>query len=203
MGEVEAAAMALPQADLAKAAEAEFATMERLWYELDWPEGVRIELIAGELIMSPSGSVSHSRTISELIDQVMDLVRHRNWELHTMLTAHIAQTRERLIPDLMVAARDAPEFSEWELVSSGVLLVAEVVSASSRRRDREAKWRAYAQGRIPLYLLIDRFADPPTVTIFSEPGDDGYRSRTSAGAGQPLRLPEPFDLVLDTRRLLG
>jgi Uma2 family endonuclease len=195
--------MALPQADLAKAAAAEFAKAERLWYELDWPEGVRIELIAGELIMSPSGSVSHSRTISELIDQMMDVVRHRNWQMHTMLTAHIAQTRERLIPDLMIATRDAPEFSEWELVSSGVLLVAEVVSASSRRRDRQAKWRAYAQGQVPLYLLIDRFADPPAVTLFSQPAPGGYQATKAATAGQPLRLPEPFGIALDTGRLLS
>jgi Uma2 family endonuclease len=195
--------MALPQAGLAEAAAAEFAKTERLWYELDWPEDVRIELIEGELIMSPSGSVSHSRTISALIDQVMDVVRGHNWELHTMMTAHVAQTRERLIPDLMIAARDAPEFSEWELLSSGVLLVAEVVSPSSRRRDREAKRRAYAQGQVPLYLLIDPFADPPAVTIFSEPGEDGYQAARTAAPGQPLELPEPFGLLLDTWRLLA
>lgn len=103
----------------------------------------------------------------------------------------------------MIAPKGSPPFSEWELLAPGVLLVAEVVSPSSRRRDREQKPRAYAQGGVPLYLLIDRFASPPAVTLFSEPGEDGYGKRQVAAAGEPLRLPKPFGITLDTARLLG
>jgi len=65
--------------------------------------------------------------------------------------------------------------------------------------------RANAEARIPLYLLVDPYTDPPAVTLFSEPGHDGYERRQTAAAGQPLRLrlPEPFGLDLDTARLLG
>ena len=56
---------------------------------------------------------------------------------------------------------------------------------------------------MPLYLLIDRFASPPAVTLFSQPGEDGYGKRQVAAAGEPLRLPKPFGIVLDTARLLG
>jgi Uma2 family endonuclease len=103
----------------------------------------------------------------------------------------------------MVTPKDAPPFGECELLSPGALLVAEVVSPWSRRRDREVKPRAYGQGGIPLYLLIDRFARPPAVTLFSRPGEDGYGKRQAAAAGEPLRLPKPFGIALDTARLLG
>jgi hypothetical protein len=66
-----------------------------------------------------------------------------------------------------------------------------------------AKVRAYAQGRVPFYLLVDQLADPATVTLFSDPDEDAYRSCHPAAAGQALRLPEPFGISLDTRRLLG
>jgi Uma2 family endonuclease len=195
--------MAIPTAESSAAAASEFAELERLWYELEVPKGVRAELIDGEIVVSPTGSVRHSAAIDKLMDQLVDLKRRHGWIFHTYLTVHIPATRERLIPDLMVTSADAPSFGECELLASGTLLVAEVVSPWSRRRDREQKPRAYAQGRVPLYLLIDRFAKPPAVTLFSQPGADGYARRQTVAAGQPLRLPEPFGIDLDTARLLG
>jgi Uma2 family endonuclease len=103
----------------------------------------------------------------------------------------------------MIAPDDAPGFGDEELLGHGVLLVAEVVSPSSRRRDRMAKPRAYAQGRLPLYLLIDQLADPATVTLFSDPAESFYQTCSAAAADQALRLPEPFGVSLDTRRLLA
>jgi Uma2 family endonuclease len=201
-GEIEAQAMAMPRTDPAVAADG-FAELERLWYELDVPKGVRAELIDGELVVSPTGSVWHSEAVDELMDQLFELKRRRGWRFHTYLTAHIPPTRERLIPDLMVAPKEAPPFGECELLSPGALLVAEVVSPWSRRRDREVKPRAYAQGGVPLYLLIDRFASPPAVSLFSEPGEQGYGKSQVAAAGEPLRLPKPFGIALDTAGLLG
>jgi Uma2 family endonuclease len=200
--DVEAQAMAMPRTD--PAAEADwFAVLERLWYELEPPEGVRVELIDGELVVSPTGSVWHSGAVYGLTVALVRLAERRNWIIHTNLTAHISPTRERLIPDLMVAPKDAPPFGECELLASGALLVAEVVSPWSQRRDREVKPRAYAQGGVPLYVLIDRFDKPPAVTLFSQPGEGGYGRRQAAAAGDPLRLPEPFGIDLDTARLLG
>jgi hypothetical protein len=66
-----------------------------------------------------------------------------------------------------------------------------------------AKLRAYAQGRVSLYLLIDQVTDPATVTLFSDPGEDAYRTCSPATAGQELRLPEPFGIRIDTQRLLA
>jgi Uma2 family endonuclease len=194
--------MAIPRTDVAAAAEAELADLERLWQTLDLP-GHRVELIDGLIVVSPSGSRWHSDAISELIFQMVDETRRHGWRIHTNLAVHIAATRERLIADLMIAPRDAPGFGDCELLSHGVLFVAEAVSPSSRRHDREVKPRAYAQGRVPLYLLIDQLADPPAVTLFREPGEDRYRHSETATAGQPLRLPDPFGIALDVSRLLG
>lgn len=195
--------MSIARADLAAASEAELADLEQLWYELEPPDGVRIELIDGELVVSPTVSVSHSAAVSALIYQIVDVARRNDWVMHTFLTVHIPPTGERLIPDLMVAPRDSALFGDCELLTPGVLLAAEVVSPSSRRRDREVKRRAYAQGQVPLYILIDRFASPASVTLFSEPGPDGYAQQQTSVSGQPLRPPEPFGIDLDTARLLG
>jgi hypothetical protein len=39
--------------------------------------------------------------------------------------------------------------------------------------------------------------------VFSQPGEDSYGKRQVATAGQPLRLPKPFGIGLDTARLLS
>ncbi len=103
----------------------------------------------------------------------------------------------------MVAPRDAPRFGDNELLAPGVLLAAEVVSPWGHRRDREGKPRAYAQGGVPLYLVIDWFTSPSAVALFSQPGDNGYGRRQTAAKGQPLRPPKPFGIALDTARLLS
>ena len=191
--------MATARADVAGASE--FADLERLWQSLDLP-GYLVELIDGQIVVSPTASRGHSNVVTELMDQLAG-VKRRNWERHTNLTVHIPVTRERLIPDLAVVPEDVPGFDENELLAPGVLLAAEVVSPYSRREDREVKPRVYARGGIPLYLLVDRLADPPLVTLFSQPGADGYAHRQTAAAGQALRLPKPFGISLDTGRLLG
>jgi len=185
-----------------RVAEGELADLERVWRTLDLP-GHRIELIDGQVVVSPTASRWHSSAVSRLIDALVDVQRQNGWEFHTNLTVHIAATRERLIPDLMIASKDAPGFGDEELLGHGVLLVAEVVSPSSQRRDRVAKLRAYAQGRVPLCLLIDQLADPATVTLFSDPAESTYRASCPAAAGEKLRLPEPFGTEIDTRSLLA
>lgn len=193
--------MAKSQTGLAAAEEAELADLEQVWQSLDLP-GHHIELIDGQIVVSPTASRGHSNVVTELIDQLAD-VKQRHWERHTNLTVHIPATRERLIPDLAIVPEDVPGFDENELLAPGVLLAAEVVSPHSRREDRDVKPRVYATGGIRLYLLIDKLADPPVVTLFSQPEKTGYARRRVAMSGQSLRLPEPFGIALDTARLLG
>jgi Uma2 family endonuclease len=82
-----------------------------------------------------------------------------------------------------------------------VLLTAGVISPSSIQRDREVKPRACALAGIPLYLLVDRFTKPVTISLYSEPGADGYAKVTTVTAGVKLHLPAPLDLTLDTSSL--
>ncbi|WP_323806970.1 Uma2 family endonuclease [Amycolatopsis methanolica] len=78
-------------------------------------------------------------------------------------------------------------------------LVVEIVSRGNARTDRVEKLWAYVQAPVPLYLLIDRYAEPkPSVTLFSDPVDGHYRRSEQVSFGEEIRLPAPFDLVLAT-----
>jgi Uma2 family endonuclease len=194
--------MATPWTDPVAISEAELEDLERTWLALGELDH-KAELIDGEIVVSPSATRRHSSAIDRLMRQLFEVTSRCSWEFHANLTARIPATRERLIPDLMVAPIEAPGLDDNELLASEVLLAVEVTSPSTRRRDRVAKVRAYAQGGVPLYLIIDLLAEPRTVTLLSEPAELGYARNVTVQAGQPLRLPEPFGVDLDTKRLLG
>ena len=73
-----------------------------------------------------------------------------------------------------------------------------MVSPSSVHRDHHQKQEIYAQGRVPVYLLIDPIADQPAAIVFSEIKDGNYQKTTRVVMGTPLYLPKPIDFELDT-----
>ncbi|WP_268952318.1 Uma2 family endonuclease [Saccharopolyspora karakumensis] len=79
------------------------------------------------------------------------------------------------------------------------LLVAEITWKSNADVDRKEKLWAYGQAEVPLYLLIDRFAEGgPAVFLHSDPQDGSYRKRELFPFGKPVELPAPFDLTIPT-----
>ncbi|GAA4991709.1 Uma2 family endonuclease [Yinghuangia aomiensis] len=90
---------------------------------------------------------------------------------------------------------------EWA-DASPALMVVEVTSNDwdTEARDRVDKPRAYAEVRIPVYLLIDRKRHE--MLVHSEPDDGVYATIVTRPFGKPLHLPEPVGVVLDTDHLL-
>jgi Uma2 family endonuclease len=174
---------------------------EDLYETMDPIEGIRVELLDGRLVMSPPPAVRHNDAVWWLVEALFEVARRNRWRLLQTTAVHIAATRDRPQPDLVVAPPGAPQYDDHELYAHGVLLVAEVVSPSSGHDDREFKRDAYARGGVPLYLLIDPQKAEQAVTLFSDPRPDGYRSRTRVPFGDQITLPEPFGMVLDTAGL--
>ncbi|MFD5321243.1 Uma2 family endonuclease [Streptomyces sp. NPDC127098] len=172
---------------------------------LDTPDGYRAELIEGEIAVSPPPSGDHE----DLIDLIVDEIRRRS-RTRMQCSGHkgLAVPRSdglfppnHLIPDVTVAPRDLRLFRgapSW-MEPDGVAMVVEVTSGRAGL-DRIDKRYAYAQGGIPLYLLVDR--DQESVSLFSEPLRDDYKEVASAPFGEVLPLPEPFGFELDTADFL-
>lgn len=68
--------------------------------------------------------------------------------------------------------------------------------------ERPADLKAYAKGRVPIYLLVDPHAPTgPEIRVFTQPNGKRYQAETIVLFGTPLRLPEPFDAVtIDSSR---
>ncbi|MCT2590159.1 Uma2 family endonuclease [Streptomyces sp. N2-109] len=167
---------------------------------LDTPEGFRAELIEGEIVVTPPPDGDHEDYISLILKQV---VRESSTDMDFSANKGLKVTRgpsgltHRVIPDGTWTPTDRRLFrgAESWMPTEGVAMVAEVTS-SRADRDREAKRRCYAQGRIPLYLLVDRSRS--AVTLFSDPTDGDYGDVVTHPFGKPLALPAPFSFDLDT-----
>lgn len=160
------------------------------------------EILEGRLVVSPKPVLWHEQACVWL-DRVLQAVCDENrWFIDRAGEIDLPATDDLIEPDLVVLS-DLDRFSNLEslLPLDHVLLVAEVVSRSSIREDRQVKPRACALAGIPLYVLVDRFTSPLTVSVLASPGPDGYATGSTVKAGETLRLPPPFDVSLDTATL--
>jgi Uma2 family endonuclease len=166
----------------------------------DSPKGYRVELIDGEIVVTPPPDGDHARTIWRITVQVS---RNSAVEMeHSAQTGLIVPSRgnvygARVIPDGIFAPAELDVLHKalsW-MPPAGIALVLEVTS-SRPELDRVVKRQAYATAGIPLYLLVDR--DLGRVTLFSDPTEDDYKLANSVRLGGKLDLPKPFDFTLDT-----
>jgi Uma2 family endonuclease len=84
-------------------------------------------------------------------------------------------------------------------VADQVVMVVEVTSYDTDKRDREDKPRAYAQTGIPVYLLIDR--ESRETLVYSEPDGGAYGNIARRCFGKTIALPAPVGITLDTEPL--
>jgi Uma2 family endonuclease len=167
---------------------------------LDTPEGFRAELIEGEIVVTPPPDGDHENYINKIVKQIirrsqtdMDFSGNKGLTLQSVPNA----VRNHVIPDCTLAPAELNLFEgagSW-MPCDGVTMVLEVTSTRPHG-DRETKRRCYAQGGIPLYLLVDR--DNWSLTLFTDPARGDYREQHTVPIAKPLPLPEPFGFDLET-----
>lgn len=162
----------------------------------------RAEVIEGQLVVSPIPVIWHEKACQWLLLSFLEVCKAHDWFADTMGEICLPPTRDLIQPDFLIL-RDAGTLPNLEhrRPLDRVLLAAEVISPSSLRADREVKPRVCAQAGIPLYLLVDRFTKPLTISLCSAPGSDGYGKVETVVTGEKLQVPAPFDLTLDTSSL--
>ncbi len=175
------------------------ATARELFDALPQLPGLRTEIIDGRLIASPVGTPEHARIAMRLYRALLPLIEEKEWDgFSGNVDVCIDGPRDPVEPDFVLAPADCPRRGARELRSSGLLMVAEIVSPGSVTDDRDRKPAVYASGGVPVMLLVDPVAAPATVTVLSDPKEGEYRTSTRVEMGSRLHLPEPVDFILDT-----
>ncbi|WP_461036232.1 Uma2 family endonuclease [Streptomyces mayteni] len=164
------------------------------------PETVLLEFINGRIEVKKMPDGNHSTMVMWLIRQCIQA--RPDLDLHPEQGLIVEEYRKgRAKPDGVLApvAHFAGQ-GEWA-DPEGTLMVVEITSydGDTDRRDRHEKPAAYAAVGIPIYLLIDR--DDSTVTVHSGPEHGHYRDTHRIGFGEPVTIPAPVDITLDTEIL--
>ena len=168
-----------------------------IWFRALPDDGNRYETVRGELLVTPAPRIWHEAIVLRLTVALEAYLRAYPVGHVFGSRSDISWTPDTLVqPDVFVAPLAEVRSLDWSQVKT-LLLVAEVLSPSSKRADRFTKRIEYQRQNVPCYWVID--PDGRQVEVWT-PVDTFplvERERLSwhpAGAGQPfvLNLPEFF-----------
>jgi Uma2 family endonuclease len=150
----------------------------------------RLELIEGEIIVTPSPSPMHqlvAHRLAVLLDRAI-VETGLGLVLEAPLDVFLA-SRNVFQPDLIVLLRDRIQLFGSAMVESAPSLAMEIISPSTSTYDRVTKRNLYARYGVPEYWLVD--PESETVTVFSDPGDGRYRAeQTTSDVAISATIPE-------------
>ncbi len=161
----------------------------------DWlalPEGPPFyELENGELVKMPSPRREHQRLLHRLATFLDDFVSENELGTIVMEVDVALPTGEGYIPDIAFISREREEelLAPDGKVHGSPDLVVEVMSPTTRRRDRFVKFRNYWRAKVKWLWLVD--AEELTVEEY-EWTEGGYLCVASVDAGEtfePKALP--------------
>ena len=153
------------------------------------PPGVRLELVDGEVAVSPSPRPRHSYAVQILSHILVGHAESHNLgrvfgDVDTIFGEHDVRR-----PDLLFFREDRLHLIGEKAMQGPPDLAVEVISPSSTRIDREDKYEQYEKGGVAHYWIVD----PQQRTMEGHRLADGrYQSAGRGRAGETLRLP-PFD----------
>ena len=117
-----------------------------------WP---RYETIDGDLIVTPAPRVAHQLVLELLRDALKPYISSHGLGLLLGAPADIELERDTVVqPDLFVVPAALGQPANWENITA-LLLAIEVLSPSSRRRDRITKRRFYQRVAVTEYWTVD------------------------------------------------
>ncbi|MFI6408730.1 Uma2 family endonuclease [Streptomyces sp. NPDC050548] len=149
----------------------------------------------GKIIMTPR-SEEHSSTIKSMQIDSLALGRHAKVTSDVYIDF---PADENSAPDLAILREDARKAGK-RYSFADVLLISEVVSTSSARKDYDDCTAKYGRYGIPVYLVVDPYARE--VVLHTDPTASGYSTalKRAYGTGKlpiPLADGRTFTLDLD------
>lgn len=117
-------------------------------------DGNKYELVRGELFVTPPPSWLHE-TIASRLARILDpYVREHGLGLVYRPRAVLRTSDGEVEPDLMVRAEDRDVGNAWEAAPVPILVV-EIMSPTTRRRDMQQKRTFYLHSGVAEYWIVD------------------------------------------------
>ncbi|MCF3962722.1 Uma2 family endonuclease [Streptomyces fuscigenes] len=164
----------------------------------EFPEGYAVFFgTDGKVIMTPR-SEEHSSTIRSMQIDTLALGRHAKVTSDVYIDF---PADESSAPDLAILRKDATKHGKRHSFED-VLLISEVVPASSARKDYDDCTAKYGRYGIPVYLVVDPYA--AEAVVHTQPNGTGYIAAHTHkfGTGKlPIALADGRTFTLDLDEL--
>ncbi|WP_157244316.1 Uma2 family endonuclease [Nonomuraea typhae] len=161
---------------------------------LEFPDdGNRYELINGSLLVSPAPSPLHQLAIFQMQRLLYEAAPPGLQPLSTV-NLRISE-RTFFIPDIAVVPVRRLRSVELMFAPSDILLAVEIVSPTTRVRDRLVKAAAYAEAGITTYWRVE-LDEGPALYAYTL-GTTGYGDPQVHRAGQVAAFQAPFEVAFD------
>nr|WP_236544032.1 Uma2 family endonuclease [Spiractinospora alimapuensis] len=157
------------------------------------PEGSAVEILRGQIHVTPAPVPIHNRIADRICYQLLGLSGERVPSVSGTGIAPDIHEGDYVIPDLIVTTEAALDEDRPMVPAAEIDLVAEVVSVSCPNKDVRELPEVYAEWRIPVYLLVDpRSGD---IILHTEPVAGVYRQQRPFRFGDVVPLPALLDEI--------
>lgn len=152
------------------------------------PPGVRLELVNGEVAVSPSPMPDHGHVVIQLAILLgQHIKKHKLGRLYPDVDTIFGKYDVRR-PDLLYFSRDRLHLIGKKAMEGPPDLCVEVISPSSGTIDRRDKFKQYAAGDVAYYWIVD----PKKKTIEAFQLVRGKYKEVSSGSGDDVVRLAPF-----------
>lgn len=167
--------------------------------EIERSTGLRVQIIGGSLVMSPTPRGKHAGTIRLLRAQLDPCLPKELGAYEVSSVAMPDDEDDYATPDLVILPTDWDLDDDWLADPRDVALAVEVISNSERAKDIANKTEWYATAGVALLLAMD----PRTGvwTMYSHPRDGAYQGVLHGTYGEDIPLPAPLPAALLTADL--
>ncbi|NEC22158.1 Uma2 family endonuclease [Streptomyces parvus] len=147
------------------------------------PEGFKVEIVEGNVYMSPQRD-THWEITFDILEQLRTTYERR--QLKTDVRIDFPGHLNGFASDVVALSPDAVKGEDGRWRYQDIEFVAEVISKATAANDYGVKKAVYATAGVPVYLIVDPYTG--TWHLHTLPKEDEYRSVLSLDFGTPVDL---------------
>ena len=118
-------------------------------------DGLRYEIIGGELFVSPSPATKHQRLSGRFFALLLDLEKAGLGVVFAAPTDVKFSDQDTVVPDLLFIRTEHQHIIGPNYITGPPDLIIEILSPSNSAVDRERKLALYAAAGVPEYWMLD------------------------------------------------
>ncbi|MEW2509866.1 Uma2 family endonuclease [Streptomyces sp. NPDC046870] len=167
--------------------------------------GYRVEIIGGHLLVTPSPDAPHARVLTDLMIPFLAAGLHgaETEVLQSVAIKLPTGAEDYCIPDLVVVDADIDDhFIENNAYDPVCFRLVLEVTSGNWRDDLKTKVGAYAEAKVPVYLVVDR--KHQRLHVLTEPTGSEYANHRVHAPGETVTLPDSIgaEVALDVEQII-